>query len=246
MEIIDSVFGFIASVPGWVWTVAVIALPAGMALFYLRWWIGRGPRWERAAMEMGFKPLNKGEELGRLFPRLSLFAGETPFDAETLWLFEGTAGGKEAWVGDFYYSVGRAKRGRTVCILRTPGADWPAIWLREGKAPRKPDPIAGDRQDPEFDRTFYRAAGDAEATGKLLTMDVRAGLVRLAARCGEIEHRADTPVVRLMLRVMGMILPLDVEVGGDAFAVRARRYLDPAAARELLAAVEAACGSLRR
>lgn len=246
MKIVDAVFGFVSYMPGWFWWVVVLAPPALTAVFYLRWWFGRPARWKRAAMEMGFDPPEKDAELGRLFPSLSVFAGEVPFEAETLWIFEGRFGRGQAWVADFNRRFTKQNRGRTVCVLQVPGAGWPTLELKEGKAPPHAKKIAGEWDDEKFDRTFHLAVGEPEAARKILTMDLRAALLRLAGRCTELERGADSFAVRMMLKILNQNESLAVAMAGDAFAVCARRYLDPASARDLLAAAETACGSLAR
>lgn len=246
MEIIDAVFGFVSALPFWVWVLVLAGPAVGLSAFHLTWWLRRPGQWERAALEMGFTPFGRTTELGRLFPRLSTFAGKVPYEAETLWGCSGRAGRGEAWIADFKQKVANQRRSRTVCVLRIPAADWPAAGLREGTPTPTTHPIGGDWDDPPFDRAFCLASGTPEAARALLGPDARAALVRLAERCRAIEEGADTPAVRLMLRVLHQTGDLEVETAGELFAVCARRPLDPGALPGLLDAAETAAASLGR
>jgi hypothetical protein len=246
MAFIDAVFGFIGGLPPWGWVLVLAGPAAGLSAFTLNWWFRRPGRWERAALEMGFSPLPRKAELGRLFPRLSIFAGAVPFEAETLWGCSGRRGRGEAWLADFSSKVGKQKRGRTVCVLRVAGAAWPAVGLWEGRPAPATRPIDGEWDDPPFDRAFCLTSGVPEAARALLGPDARAALVRLAERCRALERTADPPLVRLMLRVLKQIGNLEFETAGDLVAVCARSYLDPGVLRELLDATESAAASLGR
>jgi hypothetical protein len=246
MKIVDPVFEFISTLPGWLWLAVLLAPPVLFGVVYLRWWFGRRARWEQAAILSGFTPLDEKASLRALFPRLSVFAAPTDSDVETLWGCEGSSGGKQVWLADFNRRSGKQTLGRTVAVLRVPGADWPELSLREGKGGVSRGRAGEDLSDVDFDRTFHVEGPDTDAARKVLTTEARAGMVRLAAQCRELERRADTPALRLVLRASNQIGLFRVQLAGDVFAVCARRYLDPAAARDLLAATEEACSTVGR
>lgn len=246
MRIVDPVFEFISTLPGWLWFAVLLAPPVLFGVVYLRWWFGRRARWEQAAILSGFTLLDEKASLRALFPRLSVFAAPTESDAETLWGCEGSSGGNKVWLADFNSRFGNKTLGKTVAVLRVPGAAWPELSLRERKGGMPRGRAGEELSDVDFDRTFQVEGPDPDAARKLLSTDARADLVRLAAQCRELERRADTPAVRLVLKAANQIGLLRVELAGDVFAVCARRYLDPAVARDLLAAAEEACSTLGR
>lgn len=245
-KIVDLVFGFISKLPAWVFLAVVLAPPVLFGFLYLRWWFRRRARWEQAAILSGFTPLDEKASLCALFPRLSVFAADTDSDAETLWGCEGSSGGKKVWLADFNSRFANKSLAQTVAVLRVPGAAWPELTLRERKGGMPRRRTGEELSDVDFDRTFRAEGPDADVPRKLLSRDARAGLVRLAARCQELEGRADTPGLRLVLRVANQVGRLQVELAGDVVAVCARRCLDPAVARDLPAAVEEACSALSR
>ncbi len=246
MKIIDAVFEFVSIVPAWLW-LAVLLTPA--ALFGsvdLRWWFGRRGRWEQVARLSGFTLLDDDASLTALFPRLSVFSDPANSEVETLWGCEGSSGGRQVWLADFNRRFGRHTLVRTAVVIRSPGAEWPELSLWERKEGASPVRAGEDPSDADFDRIFQTEGPDPEAARKSLTSDGRAGLVRLAAQCLEIERRADTPALRLALKAANQSGLLRVELAGDLFAVCARRCLDPGIAGELLSAAEKASGALGR
>ena len=246
MKIVDPIFEFVSTVPGWVFLAVLLAPPVLIGFVYLRWWFSRRSGWEQAATLSGFTPLDEKASLSALFPGLSVFAAPTESDAETLWGCEGSSGGKQVWLADFNSRFGNKTLGKTVAVLRVPGAAWPELSLRERKGGMPRGRAGEELSDVDFDRTFQVEGPDPDAARKLLSADARAGLVRLAAQCRELERRADTPAVRLVLKAANQIGLFRAELAGDVFAVCARRYLDPAVARDLLAAAEEACSTLGR
>jgi hypothetical protein len=244
MKIVDPVFEFVSTVPGWVFIAVLLAPPALIGFVYLRWWFGRRARWEQFAVLSGFTPLDEKASLTTLFPRLSVFADPTDSDVETLWGYEGSSGRSQLWLADFNRRSGKRTLVRTVAVLRVPGAEWPelSLWERKGGVPRG---RAGEEpSDVDFDRTFQVEGPDPDAARKSLSTGARAGLVRLASQCLELERRADTLALRLVLRASNQIGLLRLELAGDLFAVCARRCLDPAVARDLLSAAEEASSAL--
>lgn len=246
MKIVDLVFGFVSTLPGWVWLAVLLAPPALFGFVYLRWWFGRRARWEQVAMLSGFTLLDEKASLSALFPRLSVFADATASDVETLWGCEGSSGGRQVWLADFNRRSGNHTLVRTSVVLRVPGADWPGLSLWERKDGVARGRAGEDPTDVDFDRSFQVEGPDPDAARKSLTTVGRAGLMRLAIQCLEIERRADTPALRLVLRAANQTGLLRMELAGDVFAVCARRCLDPPAAKDLLAAAEEACSTLGR
>ena len=248
MKIIDPVFEFISTVPAWALLPVLLAPAALFGFVYLRWWFGRGARWEQFAVLSGFTPLDGKASLTALFPRLSVFADPTDSEVETLWGCEGSSGGRKVWLADFKRRSGNRSLVRTAAVLRVPGADWPALslWERKSGASRGRARADGEATDADFDRTFVAEGPDPDAAGKSLASVARAGLVRLATQCLEIERRADTPALRLVLIASNQTGLLRLEVAGDLFAVCARRCLDPDAAKDLLTAADEACLTLGR
>ncbi len=246
MKIIDPVFELVSTVPAWAWLALLLTPAALFGFVYLRWWFGRRASWEQVAMLSGFTPLDERASFTALFPRLSVFVDPTASEVETLWGCEGSSGGKQVWLADFNRRLGKRTLARTVAVLRVPGAEWPelSLWERKSGVPR--GKAGGELSDADFDRTFDVEGPDPDAARKSLSTGARAGLVRLAAQCLEIERRADTPALRLALRAANQTGLLRLELAGDLFAVCARRCLDPAAARDLLAAAEEASSALGR
>jgi len=248
MKIVDPVFEFASTVPAWVWLALLLVPPALFGFVYLRWWFGRRARWEQAAVLSGFTLLDDSASLTALFPRLSVFADPTETDVSTHWGCTGSSGRSEVWLADFNRRTGKRTFVRTAAVLRVPGADWPALSLWERKSGVSRGRARADEEPSEaaFDRTFVAEGTDPDAARKSLSSGARASLGRLATQCLDIERRADTPALRLVLRASNQTGLLRVEIAGDVFAVCARRCIDPAVARDLLAAAEEASSALGR
>lgn len=246
MKIVDPVFEFVSTLPGWLFLAVLLAPAALFGFVYLRWWFGRRARWEQLARLSGFTLLDDNASLTALFPRLSAFADPADSGVETLWGCEGFSGGRQVWLADFNRPTGKQTLMRTVVVLRTPGAEWPELSLWERKEAATQASAGAEPLNEDFDRIFRAEGPDLNAALKSLTSEGRVGLVRLAVQCREIERRADTPALRLAMRAAHQGGLLGVELAGDLFAVCARRCLDPPAAKELLAAAEEACSTLGR
>ncbi len=246
MKIVDPVFEFVSTLPGWLWIAVLLAPAALFGFVYLRWWFGRRARWEQYAKLSGFTLLDDNASLTALFPHLSVFADPANSDVETLWGCEGSSGGREVWLADFNRRSGKQTLMRTATVLRVPGADWPglSLWERKGGVARGSGSV--DPSDADFDRTFQAEGPRLDAALTSLAAEARAGLVRLARQCREIERRADTPALRLVLKAAHQSGLLRVELAGDLIAICARRCIDPGAAKDLLAAAEEACSTLGR
>ena len=181
MKIVDPVFEFVSTLPGWLWIAVLLAPAALFGFVYLRWWFGRRARWEQYAKLSGFTLLDDNASLTALFPHLSVFADPANSDVETLWGCEGSSGGREVWLADFNRRSGKQTLMRTAAVLRVPGADWPelSLWERKGGVPRGSGSV--DPSDADFDRTFQAEGPRLDAALKSLTAEARAGLVRLAS-----------------------------------------------------------------
>jgi hypothetical protein len=243
MRIVDAVFGFVDKLPDGLLPAIVIAIPVTMMVLHLRWWFRRGPQWEAAAMELGLSRIPGEASLAALFPALDVFAEDDMTKEDNPWIHAGTSGGFHVWLGDH---SSRIRKGRTVCVLRSPGAEWPAMHLFGGRGRPVPDGEVTLPAEPDFARGFKIRGKDPEAARRLLSPVVCAALLRLSARCREIERAANSMHTRLMLWIFNQIGLLEIETAGDVFAVCASCYLDPAAAKDLLAAVQEACLALPR
>jgi hypothetical protein len=246
MGIVDTVFGFAGSLPGWLWIVIVLGIPGILMFRHLRWWIRRGPQWDTAALELGFSSPPEGTTLPALFPSLGLCAEDfeqSPSDA--LWIIMGRSGGFQVWVGDQRRRMGSKVKSRTVCILRIEGAAWPSVRLieRRGRIPRREEaalPEAGG-----FEGRLEVVAPDPESARRLLEPAARTALLRLASRSREIERTADPWWTRIV-SMNASDSPLEIEISKDVFAIGMRHCLNPAAAKDLLAAAQEACLSVPR